>query len=259
MPSRTRTSGTAEGEIVTNNSSTSTADAQPGALAPLHRLAAYSFVLQAVIFVGLAVLIPLNSDLFAPHGEVDMGQLLTELDESPSEFIAIKLLFLGLRTLYGVSLVGMAYLWWHRHRTAAILVVSFILVSIPVINVAQLMGLALVPLAGDYTAALAAGDVAASAAIETTAGSVYVIAEYLDTFVNVVSFVGLLASMFWLSTRIEGLERIKWILPILIVLPFNRYIELEIVNLLAGLLNVVATGAYFFLMGRFMLKTSPSS
>ena len=149
----------------------------------------------------------------------------------------------------------MAYIWWTKHRSAAVLVMSFALVSIPVINVAQLMGMALVPLSGDFATAVQLGDTAAMAAIEADASNIYLIAEYLDTFVNIVTFVGLLASMFWLSSRVDGLERIKWILPVLIVLPFNRYVEVEAVKLLAGLLNVIATGAYFFLMARFMVRT----
>ena len=161
---------------------------------------------------------------------------------------------LALRTLYGVSLVGMAVVWWSNHRTAAVLVLSFILVSIPMINVAQLMGMALVPLAGDYQAAVAQGDVAMIASIEASASTTYMVAEYLDTFVNIVPFVALLGAMFWLSTRIDGLERIKWILPLLMALPFNRYLP-DAVALIASLLNVVATGAYFFLMARFMLRS----
>jgi hypothetical protein len=222
-------------------------------LRPLYRLAGYAFLLQGIIFVALAVLIPANTDLVAAHGEVDFASLLTQLDESPTSFLAIKALFIALRTLYGVSLVGMAYVWWTKNRSAAILVVSFILVSIPIINIAQLMSMALVPLAGDYAAAASIGDAAAMAALEADASNIYRIGEYLDTFVNVVPFVGLLASMFWLSTRVEGLERIRWILPLLMVLPFNRYVDVEAVKLVSSLLNVVATGAYFFLMARFMI------
>lgn len=220
---------------------------------PLFRLAAYAFLAQGVIFVALAVLIPLNSQFFEPHGEIDWPEFLTDLDAGSGQFLAIKGLMLALRTLYGVSIVGMAVVWWSRNRAAAILVLSFIMVSIPVINVAQLMGIALVVLAGDYNEAVMAADAAAMASVEASASSIYVLAEYLDAFVNIVPFVALLGAMFWLSMRIDGLERIKWILPLLMVLPFNRYLP-EVVALFAALLNVLATGAYFFLMARFMLR-----
>ncbi|MEM9894646.1 MAG: hypothetical protein AAF962_27670 [Actinomycetota bacterium] len=229
----------------------------PGRLRPLYRLAAYAFVLQGVIFVAITILLPLNLDFFEAPDDNDWSKFLTDLDADPTQFLIVKALFLALRTLYGISLVGMAYIWWSRHRSAAILVLSFILVSIPMINTAQLMGMALVPLAGDYTAAAAIGDVATMASIEATASTVFTIADYLDVFVNVVPFVGLLASMFWLSTRVDGLERIKWILPLLCVLPFSAFVDVVAINLVASLLNVVATGAYFFLMAWFMLRTQP--
>ncbi len=203
------------------------------------------------------VLLPMNTRFIEPHANVDWPEFLTELDAAPTQFLAIKALFLALRTLYGVSIVGIAVTWWTRNRPAAALVISFILVSIPMINGAQLMGMALVPLADDYTAAAGLGDIAAMASIEVAASTTYLIAEYLDTFVNIVPFVGLLASLFWLSSRVDGLERIKWILPPLIVLPFNKFVDLEVIKLAASLLNVVATGAYFFLMSWFMLRTQP--
>lgn len=219
------------------------------------RLAGAAFAVQGLIFVVLSVLITTNTEFFEPHGDIDWTTFLTDLDASSTSFLAIKALMLALRTLYGISIVGMAVVWWSHHRTAAVLVVSFILVSIPVINVAQLMGMALVPLAGDHAIAVAAGDTAAVASIEASASTIYVIAEYLDTFVNVVPFVALLGAMFWLSMHVEGLERVKWILPLLMVLPFNKFLGgVEIISLLAPLLNVVATGAYFFLMARFMLR-----
>lgn len=227
-----------------------------GGLHPLLRLAAYAFLLQGLIFVFLAVLLPSNTQFFEPHAGIDWPEFLTDLDATATPYLVIKGLMLALRTLYGVSIVGLAVIWWSKNRSAAVLVLSFILVSIPVINTAQLMGMALVPLAGDYTAAASIDDTATMASIEATASTIYLVAEYLDLFVNVVPFIGLLASMFWLSTRIDGLERIKWILPLLIVLPFNRFVDLPtILQLIPSLLNVVATGAYFLLMGWFMLKT----
>jgi hypothetical protein len=163
---------------------------------------------------------------------------------------------LALRTLYGVSMVGVALAWWLLNRSAAALVISLIVVSIPAINIAQLMGMTLVPLAGDYHAAAGLNETATMASIERIASAIYLSAEYLDTFVNVVPFVGLLASLFWLSTRVAGLERIKWILPLLIILPFIKFIDPPpALHLGASLLNVVATGAYFFLMGWFLLKS----
>lgn len=222
---------------------------------PIYRLAAYAFVAQGVIFVAIAVLLPLNTEFFDLHANIAWPEFLTELDDGPEQFLTVKGLMLALRTLYGISFVGMAVVWWATNRAAAALVVSFTLVSIPVIDIAQLLGMALVPLADRYTTAASLGDATTMASIEATASTVYLVAEYLDIFVNVVPFIGLLASLFWLSGRIAGLERIKWILPILIVLPYNRFFDLpEVLQLGASLLNVVATGAYFFLMGRFMLN-----
>ena len=231
---------------------------QTGRSHTLVGLAGYAFLVQGLIFVAIAVLLPMNTRFFEPHATVDWPDFLTELDAAPTQFLTIKVLMLALRTLYGISIVGIAVAWWSRSRAAATLVASFILVSIPVINTAQLMGMALVPLAGDYTAAAGLDDTATMTSIETTAKTIYIVAEYLDTFVNIVPFVGLLAGLFWLSTRVAGLERIKWILPLLIVLPYNRFVELPtLLQLGAGLLNVVATGAYFFLMAWFVLGRQP--
>ncbi len=226
----------------------------------LAKLAACAFLLQGVIFAVIAVLLSRNTEFFNAHASIDWTEFLTDLDAAPTEFLIVKALMLALRTLYGISIVGAAVVWWSKNRAAAVLVTSFILVSIPVINAAQLMDMALVPLAGDYIAAVSLGDAAAVASIEATASTIYIIAEYLDTFVNIVPFVGLLGSLFWLSTNVTGLERIKWILPLLMVLPFNKFLgDSTVIQLVASLLNVVATGAYFFLMGWFMLKTRPQS
>ncbi len=211
-----------------NSPLTPTQHADPGHGAsphPLTRLAAYAFLAQGVIFVAVAALLPMNTEFFEPHGSIAWPEFLTELDAAPMQFLTIKALMLALRTLYGISIVGVAVVWWAKNRSAAILVVSFIIVSIPVINIAQLMGMALVPLADSYTAAASLGDGATMTSIEATASTTYLVAEYLDVFVNVVPFVGLLASLFWLSNKIDGLERIKWILPLLIVLPFNRFVD----------------------------------
>ena len=227
----------------------------PGSVHLLVQLAAYAFVAQGVIFVLLAALLPANVQFFEPHAGIDWPDFLTELEAAPAQFLTIKALMLALRTLYGISIVGVAVAWWSKNRAAATLVASFIIVSIPVINSAQIMGMALVPLAADYTAAVSIDDTATMAAIEAAASTTYVVAEYLDTFVNVVPFIGLLACLFWLSTSVNGLERIKWILPLLIILPFNKFFDLPaVVQLGASLLNVVATGAYFFLMGWFLLR-----
>ena len=232
-----------------------TQEIEGAGLGVLFRLAAYAFIAQGLIFVAMSALVPRNSDFFDAHGNIDWPTFLSDLDAAPAEFLIIKMLMLSLRTLYGVSIVGVAIIWWSRNRTAAALVASFIIVSIPVINISQLMGMALVPLAGQYNDAALADDAVRIVSIETTANTVYVIAEYLDTFVNTVPFVGLLGSLFWLSTSIDGLERIKWILPLLMILPFNKFVDLPgLLQLLPGLLNLVATGAYFFLMGWFMLK-----
>lgn len=244
-----------------NSPLTPTQPGEPGhgsSAHPLTRLAAYAFLAQAVIFVAVAALLPMNTEFFEPHGSIAWPEFLNDLDAAPMQFLTIKGLMLALRTLYGISIVGVAVAWWAKNRSAAVLVVSFIIVSIPVINIAQLMGMALVPLADSYTAAASLGDSATMTSIEATASTTYLVAEYLDTFVNVVSFVGLLASLFWLSSKIDGLERIKWILPVLIVLPYNKFFDLpSVLQLGASLLNVVATGAYFFLMGWFMLKIQP--
>jgi|APSaa5957512535_1039671.scaffolds.fasta_scaffold36711_2 hypothetical protein len=224
----------------------------------LVRFTAYSFLVQGVIFALIIVLLVSNLQFFQPHTSVDWPEFLTQLHAAPTQFLVIKALMLALRTLYGISMVGVALVWWHRNRSAAALVISFIVVSIPVINTSQLMGMVLVPLAGDYTAAAALNETTTMISIEVTARALYTNAEYLDAFVNVVPFVGLLACLFWLSTRVAGLERIKWILPLLIILPFNKFLDLPpFAQLGASLLNVVATGAYFFLMGWFLLRSQP--
>lgn len=225
---------------------------------PLVRLTAYAFLLQGVIFAVFIVLLVGNIEFFKPHASIGWPAFLTELHAAPAQFLTIKALMLALRTLYGISMVGLALAWWHLNKSAAALVISFVVVSIPVINIAQLMGMALVPLASDYHAAAGLNETATMTSIEVNASAIYLIAEYLDTFVNVVPFVGLLACLFWLSTRIAGLERIKWLLPLLITLPFNKFLDLPPgVQLGASLLNVIATGAYFFLMGWFLVKSQP--
>ncbi|MTI00644.1 hypothetical protein [Roseibium sp. RKSG952] len=228
---------------------------QTRGLRPLVRLTAYAFLLQGVVFALLIVFLAGNLRFFVPTASVIWPEFLNELQAAPAQFLVIKALMLVLRTLYGVSMIGFALVWWRNNRSAAVLVLSFVLVSIPVINAAQLMGMALVPLASNYATAANINDTVAMAAIGASASAIYTVAEYLDTFVNVVPFIGLLASLFWLSTRVAGLERIKWILPLLIVLPFNKFLDLPpSLQLGAGLLNVVATGTYFFLMGWFILR-----
>ncbi len=117
------------------------------------------------------------------------------------------------------------------------------------------MGLALTSLAHDYAIALSQGDQIRMVSLEASAFGIYTVQEYLDTFVNTVTFNGIFLGLFAISYSEIGLRYTKWLIPIMMILPYNKFFALPaFVSLGASLINVIVTAVFFLLMARFLLK-----
>ena len=115
---------------------------------------------------------------------------LIELSQTPTGFFILKMILLALRTCYSLSFVAIAIIFWPKNKVASVSLGSFILVSVTIINIAQLLGMALVPIAHDYVAAVNQGESLRMVSLEVSAQGIYTAQEYLDTFVNTVTFIG---------------------------------------------------------------------
>ncbi|WP_445364295.1 hypothetical protein ACJJIQ_08255 [Microbulbifer sp. ANSA003] len=223
----------------------------------LAKVSGYLFFIQFILFVGFIILLPNNIQFFKPSSTIQMGDFLIALGQTPNEFIILKLILLALRTCYALSFVFIAVLFWENSKVASAALISFTLVSVAIINIAQLLGLALIPIANDYTSSLALGDDIRTISLETSAFGIYVAQELLDTFVNTVTFNGIFVCLFAISCYKVELKYTKWLIPIMMILPYNRFFDLPaVLSLVSGLLNVIVTAIYFLLMGFFLLKMS---
>ncbi len=217
--------------------------------------AGYLFIAQFILFVGFTILLPSNTQFFEPSSTIVTTDFLAELSQNPNIFFILKSILLALRTCYALSFVFVAILFWEKNKIASASLVSFTLISVAIINVAQLMGLALIPSANDYAMAISQGDQIRMVSLEVSAHGIYAVQEYLDTFVNTVTFNGIFLTLFAISYSETGLRYTKWLIPIMMILPYNKFFDPPVfVSLGASLLNVVVTAIYFLLMGRFLLK-----
>lgn len=219
------------------------------------QFAAYLFFAQFLLFVGFTILLPSNTQFFVPTSAVVTADFLAELSSNSTGFFILKSILLALRTCYALSFIFVAMLFWKENKIASAVVISFTLLSVAVINIAQLMGLALIPTAQEYAIALSQGDRIRMVSLETSAFGIYAVQDYLDLFVNTITFNVILAGLFAIFYNEAGLRILKWFIPIMMILPFNRLFEFPMfVSLGASLTNVVVTALFFLLMGRFLLK-----
>lgn len=215
----------------------------------------YLFVIQFLLFIGFLVLLPGNVQFLQSSSTIIMPDFLNELSQHANGFFILKSILIALRTCYGISFVFLAILFWQENKIAAAALISFSLLSVAIINIAQLMGIALIPLAQEYSHAKLHGDQIAMAALEASAFGIYTVQDYLDIFVIAVTFNGFFACLFAISYKEPGLTNIKWLIPIMMILPFNRVLDLPaIINAGASLTNVIVTAFFFLLMGRFFLR-----
>lgn len=216
---------------------------------------AYLFIAQFLIFGAYVALLIDTTALNMPSDTIVWADFLIELEQNTTTFFMSKVALLTLRTCYGLCFVGMAVIYWTKNTVAAPFLASFILVSVAIINVSQLMAMALIPLANAYGMAVTRGESIRIAVIESTAQGIYTVHEYLDIFVNTVTFVGLFVCLLVIFNKEHGLRRIKWLIPVMMLIPYNRVLTLPgILNLVAGLTNIVVTAAFFLLMGRYLLR-----
>ncbi|MEM7336242.1 MAG: hypothetical protein AAF490_29445 [Chloroflexota bacterium] len=148
-----------------------------------------------------------------------------------------------------------AILFWKETPISSAVAASSMLLSVAIINVAQLMGIALIPMAQEYTAALVQSDQVSMAALEASAFGIFAVQDYLDVFVNAVTFNIFFVGLFGILNHEERLKNVKWLIPIMMILPFNRFLDLPgLVSGAAGLANVIVTAVFFVLLGRFFLN-----
>ena len=231
---------------------------KPG-LKGLVKVSGYLFIAQFLLFVAYVIFLISSTEFNAPSSTIDWRDFLSELSQNGTSFFMSKIVLLALRTSYTLSFVGVAIIFWEKNKVAATFLVSFILVSVAIINTAQLMGMAIIPFAQDHALAVANGESVRIASIEATVQGIYTVQEYLDTFVNTVTFNGLFICLFIISNKEHGLRNIKWLIPIMFIIPYNKFFDLpELISLGAGLLNVVVTALYFILMGIFLLNENES-
>ena len=221
----------------------------------LAQYAAYISIAQFLLFVGFTVLLLTNSQFFVPTSTIVVADFLTELNQSSTGFFIAKSILLALRTCYILSFIFLAILFWKKTPIASAVIVSSMLLSVAIINVAQLMGIALIPMAHEYAAALSQGDQIRVASLEASAFGIFAIQDYLDVFVNTVTFNIFFLGLYGIFNHEEGLSKSKWLIPIMMILPFNRFFDLpNSVSLVAGVTNVVVTAVFFLLIARFLLK-----
>lgn len=228
----------------------------------LAQYAAYISIAQFLLFVGFTIVLLTHSQFFVPTSAVVVADFLTELNQSSTGFFIAKSILLLLRTCYILSFIFLAILFWKKTPIASAVIVSSMLLSVAIINVAQLMGIALIPIAQEYAAALAQSDQIRMASLETSAFGIFAVQDYLDVFVNTVTFNIFFVSLFGIFNHEEGLKNIKWLIPIMMIMPFNRFVDLPgFLSLAASLTNVVVTAIFFLLIARFLFKidSDPSS
>ena len=216
---------------------------------------AYLFITQFLLFAVFVILLIITTEFYAPSATIVWSDFLIELSQNRTNFLLSKVVLLALRTCYALCFIGLGIVYWQKNKVAAPFMVSFMLVSVAIINVAQLMGMAIVPLADEYAVAVSQGGSIRIAALEATAQGIYIVQEYLDTFVNTVTFIGFFVCLFIISNKEHGLRHIKWLIPIMIIMPYNKFFILpELISLGSSLLNIVVTAAYFLLMGLYLLR-----
>ncbi|MEM8857306.1 MAG: hypothetical protein AAGD96_03245 [Chloroflexota bacterium] len=221
----------------------------------LAQYSAYLLFAQFLLFVGFAIALLTNSQFFVSASVVVIADFLTELSTNSTGYLLAKSILLALRTCYILSFIFIAILFWKKAPISSAVVASSMLLSAAIINVAQLMGIALIPMAQEYAAAVSQSDQVRIAALEASAFGIFAVQDYLDVFVNVVTFNIFFVGMFGILNHEERLKNVKWLIPIMIILPFNRFFELPgLLSGAAGLTNVIVTAVFFVLLGRFLLK-----
>ncbi|MEM7133616.1 MAG: hypothetical protein AAF702_45400 [Chloroflexota bacterium] len=221
----------------------------------LAQVAAYLLFAQFLLFVGFTIALLANSQFFVPASAVVIADFLTELGTNSIGFFIAKSILLALRTCYSLSFIFIAILFWKKAPIASAAVASSMLLSVAIINVAQLMGIALIPIAQEYAAALSQSDQIRMAVLEASAFGIFAVQDYLDLFVNAVTFNIFFVGLFGILNHEERLKNVKWLIPIMMILPFNRFFELPgLVSGGAGLTNVIVTAIFFLLLGRFFLN-----
>lgn len=210
---------------------------------------------QFLLFVGFTIALLTNSQFFVSASAVVMDDFLTELNQGPAGFFIAKSILLALRTCYILSFIFMAILFWKETPISSAVVASSMLLSASIINIAQLMGIALIPMAQEYGTALAQSDQVRMTALEASAFGIFAIQDYLDVFVNTVTFNIFFVGLFGMLNHEDRLKNVKWLIPVMMILPFNRFLDLPgLVSGAAGLTNVIVTAVFFVLLGQFLLK-----
>jgi hypothetical protein len=214
------------------------------------KLSAYLWFVCFAIFMVQTVLLISNLKLFGYANAGDWDAFLRLLDSNAIPFILIKVNFIALRVIYILTILGYLAAVWKLHKSAALAMLGFTLVSLPVILVSQAFQLVLVPLAHDYTLAAAAGSASALLAM---AKMLYTMTDIGDAFVALVLFDGLLISWALIALKKPHPRYFAWWILLLAILPIGRFIGLPIL----GLANAVLTGLLFVAVGIFMLRFAP--
>ena len=216
------------------------------------RFSAYLWFVCFAIFMVQTVLLISNLKLFGYSSAGNWDAFLRMLDGNATPFILIKVNFIALRVIYILTILGYLAAVWKLHKSAALAMLGFTLVSLPVILVSQAFQLVLVPLAHDYSLAGAAGS---ASALLVTAKMLYTMTDIGDAFVALVLFDGLLISWALIALKKPHPWYFAWWILLLAILPIGRFIGLPIL----GLANAVLTGLLFVAVGIFMLRFAPKS
>ncbi len=225
------------------------------------KTAAYLWFVCFAIFMLQVFLVVSNLKLFNYAYTGDWNNFLQLLNTNANQFALFKVNFLALRTIYVITFLGYIVAVWKIHPSAALSLLGFTLVTLPVILVVQVFQLALVPLAHDYVSALTVSGVteAVKSAYLVSANLLYTMTDMGDAFVILVLFNGMFVSWLFIAFQKPHPKWLGWWIIVLALLPFGRVIDLPLLGLALGLANATLTGLFFVVMGFFMLRFEPLS
>jgi hypothetical protein len=221
----------------------------PG-LQPIITAAAWGFFACAAILACQFGLIITLIPLLQAAARDDWASVLPALNASPWPFLLTKLNFLAMRCLYVVSVLGFGAACWRGHKSAALAMAGFTVVSLPISLLCQASELQLLKLAQSYAAATTA---LVRATIMLQASTLYGTAEAGDIFVNLVPFNGVLIAWLLIARRPPHPRWLAWVIGMMIILPAGRAFG----HPMLGLANMLPAELVLLYMGSFMRRLRP--
>lgn len=219
--------------------------------------AGYTFLLQFILFVCQIIFIAKNASVLSYGAKGEWTEFLLQINQHPDLFLGKQILFLALRTCYTISFLGLGIAFLRKNKSISIVMVTSVLVAVPMINLGTLYQITLIQLSHSYADAVANHAIQSITAYEITAKTLYSSTEYADLFVNIVPFLFAFICLFILMLKEPFFQYSKWIVVLIALLPFNRFVKMPAgINLASGLLNIAGTIIVFIVLGVYLLKLS---